>query len=105
MLPLSDEEFDRQFAIATERGQERLETGPTVKTAKWHATQGLQLELSNGVRLSVPQSALPELQRATPQQLETIRVLGPGTAVCWPDIDEQIDVLELLALPGNSARE
>ena len=95
-IPMTEEEFNRQYAEATRRGEHRLKFQPLAVAVKWSQTKGLILDLNNGVRLFVPLSFLPEFQHATPKQLAQVRVIPPGTAVEFTALDEHLGVLELL---------
>jgi uncharacterized protein DUF2442 len=59
----------------------------------------LVLHLEDGRSLSVPLDWFPRLRDATPEQRRHWRLIGPGTGVHWPDIDEDISVAGLLGLP------
>lgn len=92
---MSEAEFRSQSAAARERGRTRMRNQPLAVAVKWR-NGVLILELNNGVTLSVPLSFLKELQQAEPKQLSRVRVTEPGTAIEWPDLDEQIGIVELL---------
>lgn len=91
-------EFDRELEAATKKGQDRMKNQPLAVAVRWSKTQGLILDLNNGVRLILPLSYLlhPQLHSARPAQLAAVEVVSPGTAIQWPALDEQIGVLELL---------
>ena len=91
-------ELDRELEAATKRGQDRMKHQPLAVAVKWSKTQGLILDLNNGVRLILPLSYVlaPQFHSARPAQLADVEVVAPGTAIQWPALDEQIGVLELL---------
>ncbi len=57
------------------------------------------VHLEDGRSLSVPIEWFPRLRDATPEQRNAWRLIGPGTGIHWPDIDEDISVAGLLGLP------
>lgn len=52
-----------------------------------------------GRSLSVPIEWFPRLRDATPEQRNHCRLIGPGTGIHWPDLDEDISIAGLLGLP------
>jgi hypothetical protein len=52
--------------------------------------------LSDGRKIVVPLAWFPRLLNATPDQRENWRLLGQGTGIHWPDVDEDISVEGLL---------
>jgi hypothetical protein len=57
----------------------------------------LRVTLDDGRTLSVPVDWYPRLENATPLQRANWRLIGLGEGIHWPDIDEDISVLGLLA--------
>src|SRR6266571_475868 len=57
------------------------------------------VHLEDGRSLTVPLEWFPRLRDATPEQRNHWRLIGPGTGIHWPDIDEDISVAGLLGLP------
>lgn len=57
------------------------------------------VQLADGRSLTVPLEWFPRLRDATPEQRNRWRLIGPGTGIHWPDIDEDISVAGLLGLP------
>lgn len=57
------------------------------------------VHLVDGRSLTVPLEWFPRLRDATPEQRSHWRLIGPGTGIHWPDIDEDISVAGLLGLP------
>jgi hypothetical protein len=79
----------------------KLETDPlavdvAVDDASLHVT------LDDGRALSVPVEWFPRLRDASATERSNWRLIGIGEGIHWPDIDEDISVLGLLA--GNSRR-
>jgi hypothetical protein len=53
----------------------------------------------DGRELSVPVDWFPALAGATEAQRAHWRLIGQGTGIHWPDVDEDISVPHLLGLP------
>jgi hypothetical protein len=52
--------------------------------------------LVDGRRVSVPLAWSWRLLEATPQQRQHFEIMGNGTGVHWPDIDEDISIAGML---------
>ncbi len=57
----------------------------------------LTVDLEDGRTITVPLSWFPRLAHSTPAQRENCRLIGGGTGLHWPDLDEDISVESLLA--------
>jgi hypothetical protein len=57
--------------------------------------------LEDGRELSVPIEWFPRLRRASEAQRRNWRLIGRGEGIHWPDIDEDISVLGLIAGFGD----
>lgn len=57
----------------------------------------LIVELSDGRTISVPLAWFPRLEHGTPAERTNSRLIGGGTGIHWPDLDEDISVESLLA--------
>ncbi len=57
--------------------------------------------LSDSRSLSVPISWFPRLVHGTQAERAKVEILGPGSALYWPDLDEVIGVEPLLAGIGS----
>jgi hypothetical protein len=67
----------------------------------------LTVDLADGRRVSVPLAWFPRLLHADAAQRQNWRLLGDGTGIHWPDVDEDISVAGLLrgtAAPGAARR-
>ena len=60
-LPLSEAEFDRQFATASRRGAARRRQQPLATSVRYDADWGVIIELNNHCLVCVPLRLLPEL--------------------------------------------
>ena len=65
----------------------------------------LSVELTDGREISVPLSEIPELVAATPQQRANWQISDFGTAIYWPDLDEEIGLAGLLGVPETMLDE
>lgn len=59
----------------------------------------LRVSLDDGRELAVPVEWFPRLRDASPADRANWRLIGIGEGIHWPEIDEDISVLGLLA--GN----
>lgn len=59
----------------------------------------LRVSLDDGRELAVPVAWFPRLRDASPTDRANWRLIGMGEGIHWPNIDEDISVLGLLA--GN----
>lgn len=66
----------------------------------------LTIELSDGRSLSVPLAWHPRLVHGTPEERSNWRMIGQGSGVHWPELDEDLSVENLLAgrASGESQR-
>ena len=62
----------------------------------------LHVTLEDGRELAVPLEWFPRLRSASPDDRANWRLIGRGEGVHWPEIDEDISVLGLLA--GHRSR-
>ena len=58
----------------------------------------LTVDLSDGRTISVPVAWFPRLLHATPEERKNWRLIGNGSGIHWPDLDEDISVENLLAV-------
>ena len=66
----------------------------------------LKVELSDGCSISVPLAWYPRLLNGTPEERSQWRLIGGGTGIHWPELDEDISVENLLTgrASGESQR-
>lgn len=96
-MTMSEAEFKRQYAEATQRGEERLERLPgAVGVCYNRRARKVVVDLDNGCTLLVPPELAQGLTTASPAELSDVRVLGPGTTIAWPQLDVQFSVTSLL---------
>ncbi len=58
--------------------------------------EAIAAELSDGRRISVPLAWSWRLSDASPQQRTNFQLIGDGSGVHWPDVDEDISVHGML---------
>jgi len=63
-----------------------------------------RIVLDDGRELSVPLEWFPRLRTATPDQRRNWRLIGRGEGIHWPDVDEDVSVLGVLAGFGDDTR-
>ena len=63
-----------------------------------------RVTLDDGRELAVPIDWFPRLRRATEPQRKNWRLIGRGVGIHWPDVDEDISVLGLMAGYGDQTR-
>jgi hypothetical protein len=96
--------------ISTERGKTFLDYGhpdmPEVPRAvEVHAIDDcLAVSLADGRELRLPLEFFVALRDATPQQIENVEYIDDGRDLHWPDLDEDIHVVDLL-YPPRLAKE
>ena len=56
----------------------------------------LVVEFVDGRMLAVPLARFPRLIEASPRERKNFELIGGGTVIHWPDVDEDIDVPNLL---------
>jgi Protein of unknown function (DUF2442) len=87
-LEMSDEEFERQFIEATERGKKFLAEAPKAQNAKYESrTKRLILNLYNGATLIIPTENVQGLRGAKDEDLEQVELLLEGTTLHWEKLD------------------
>jgi hypothetical protein len=89
---------DVEIDAAIARAKVQEDYRPQVTSARYRATgDAVVLRLATGVEVAIPRSLLQGLQDATPKELGTIEIEGPGTGLHWPALDVDHYVPALLA--------
>ena len=57
----------------------------------------LSVELSDGRTIAVPVAWYPRLAHATEKERNSWRLIAGGRGIHWPDVDEDISIVNLLA--------
>ena len=65
----------------------------------------LTVELTDGREISVPLAEFSELAAATPEQRANWRITALGTAIYWPDIDEDFGLAGMLGISESALEE
>jgi len=78
---------------------EQIKIDPALATSVRFAADRLHVALSDGREISVPVDRFPRLVNATAQARDHWEITAFGTAIRWPDIDEDIGVATLLGVP------
>ena len=66
----------------------------------------LSVELSDGRSISAPLAWYPRILHGTPEECSNWRLVGQGTGIHWPTLDEDVSVQNLLSgqASGESQR-
>ena len=56
----------------------------------------MTVELADGRALVIPLEWYPRLLNATPAQRESWRLIGEGSGIHWPELDEDISTIGLI---------
>lgn len=97
-MATNNADFARRFAAATRRGEECLNREPQAAGVRYdRRTRKVVIELDNGCTLLIPPELAQGLRGASSTELSRTIILGPGTAISWPELDVQFSVAGLLA--------
>ena len=69
----------------------------TVKSVVFHRNETMSVGLSDGRTITVPLAWFPRLENGTPAERANWRFIGNRDGIHWPDLDEDISVISLLA--------
>jgi hypothetical protein len=61
------------------------------------SNESMIVHLDDGRALSVPLAWYPRLFHGTPQERESLELIGDGEGIHWPKLDEDISIEGLLA--------
>lgn len=84
---------------------ERGKIDPALATGVRFASGRLHVRLDDGREISMPLARFPRLAHATPAQLSQWEIVAFGTALRWPDLDEDISVAAILGVPERLVEE
>ncbi len=66
----------------------------------------LVVQLSDGRQISVPITFYPRLMHGTPEERARWELIGRGTGIHWPELDEDISVESIcMGWPSQEGRE
>jgi hypothetical protein len=81
---------------------EQVETPRAVSVSS--SEDELTVQFTDGRSISVPLSWYPRLEHATREERQNWELIGDGTGIHWPAVDEDISVVSLLrGLPSNES--
>lgn len=80
-------------------------TRPAVAADVRVSDSRLTVELTDGREVSVPLTEFPELAAATPEQRANWEITALGTAIYWPDIDEEFGLAGMLGVSEDALEE
>ncbi len=87
-LKINEEEFERQFIEATERGKKFLAEAPKAKNVKYDGkTKRLVLDLENGATLIIPTENVQGLRGASNADLAEVELRLEKTTLHWEKLD------------------
>lgn len=96
-LPITEEEFERQFVEAEKRGRQRMETEPSATAARYDKRTGrIRIELNNGCTFMFPPDVAQGLRGASEEDLAVVEVMPTGYAVRWKKLDADFTIAGLL---------
>jgi hypothetical protein len=64
----------------------------------------LIVALTDGRRVAAPLARFPRLLRASPEQRSHFEILGDGSGIHWPEVDEDLSVAGLLRGARSASR-
>lgn len=86
-------DLDKIYATALAAGSDEQ---PRATGVRYNTrSRRIDVELSNGMALSVPARHIEGLQKATAAQLKQARIRGRGTALRWDELDADVSVAGL----------
>ena len=88
----------RPFLRASECGTPDVPEEPRA-VAVTYTEDCFVIELEDGRALHVPLEWSVRLRDATPEQLKNVELVGGGMDLSWPDLDEDMHVVDLLYPP------
>lgn len=97
-LPMSEEEFERQYRAAVKVGKQRMESEPSAVRAHYDArSDRVVVELNNGCSFIFPPGLAQGLRGASAADLSEIEIMPTGYALRWPRLDADFTIPGLLA--------
>lgn len=97
-LPMSEEEFERQYSDAVKLGKEHMESEPSAVRAYYdERNDRVVVELNNGCSFIFPPELAQGLRGASRDDLAEIEVMPTGYALRWPRLDADFTITGLLA--------
>jgi hypothetical protein len=99
------QELRANFESALRAGRRAARTEPRATRVTYRTRpRALQIELKNGVTLTVPLKLVPELNGASMRDIRTVEVLGRGGGLHWENLDLDLSVPALVSSVLGRAR-
>lgn len=96
-IGMSENEFERQYLEATQRGNAEIDVMPKAVSAKYdHASRRIIFDMENGVTLLVPIDLVQGLSEGNDSEMADLELKFQGTEVHWKALDVQFYVKDLL---------
>ena len=81
------------FARASRAGKRAAKTEPRASTAEYSPKErALRIELTNRAAITLPVRLIPDLRRATPQDIRAVEILGRGGGLHFESLDLDLSV-------------
>ncbi len=96
-IGMSEEDFERQYSEATQRGAERMANAPKAVAAKFdRQTKRLVIELKSGVVLMIPTQLVQGLRDAPAEQIGEVELWMEGMYLHWEKLDVDFQISSLM---------
>jgi len=93
-----EKELRSNFARASRAGKRAAKIEPRASTVVYRPKKrALRIELTNGVAINLPVKLIPNLGRATPEDIRAVEVLGRGGGLHFESLDLDLSVPGLLS--------
>jgi hypothetical protein len=93
-----EKELRSNFARATRAGHRAAYTEPRATRVRYRALEdALRIELTNGVVITLPVKLIPSLNRARPNDIRAVEILGRGSGLHWESLDLDLSVPALVS--------
>ena len=93
-----EKELRENFARASRAGKHAAKTEARASTVEYRSKEhALRIELTNGAAVTLPVRLIPNLRRASPQDIRAVEILGRGGGLHWESLDVDLSVPGLLS--------
>jgi hypothetical protein len=93
-----DKELRANFARACRAGKRAAATEARASTVAYSPKErALRIELTNGAAITLPVELIPNLRRASRQDIRAVEILGQGGGLHWESLDLDLSVPGLLS--------
>jgi len=88
-----EKELRANFARTFRAARRAVKTEPRANTVVYRPKQhALQIALTNGAAIMLPVNLIPDLRRASPQEIRAVEILGRGGGLHWERLDLDLSV-------------